>query len=343
LLAAHDGDNQSFLSEDPFAGVADTPPSLHRYLYAYSNPTVFVDPTGREAEEKDELPASLRTPRIVQERGTGRLILVDPVTGQRLPDKPKEPEEEPSWWERAKSAVEKATDIVTENARELVAELKEWSSTVDEHTGSTPTSGDDEQDIATAQNARTGIGEVTEQTKDVVVAGARVADDASTAVQAASGAGAVVLIVKEGVQRYIQRRALKKALAEGWALAEEGGEAAARRALTTGAERATFRQVLTPEEAARFEKLKAEYPEWMPDLDDAARDLTPTEVKAARRQVRGPGHHPHPIAFGGEPNPPKGLVPTGETRKEKNPVHTEVTKFWNDVLRRVRSENAAGG
>jgi hypothetical protein len=46
LLANRVGDNQSFLSEDPFAGVADTPPSLHRYTYAHVNPTVYTDPTG---------------------------------------------------------------------------------------------------------------------------------------------------------------------------------------------------------------------------------------------------------------------------------------------------------
>ena len=36
-----------FLTQDPFEGVLDTPPSLHRYLYAYQNPTVYTDPTGR--------------------------------------------------------------------------------------------------------------------------------------------------------------------------------------------------------------------------------------------------------------------------------------------------------
>ncbi len=38
-----------FLSEDPFAGEVNTPPSLHRYLYAYGNPTVYFDPDGRES------------------------------------------------------------------------------------------------------------------------------------------------------------------------------------------------------------------------------------------------------------------------------------------------------
>ena len=36
-----------FNTEDPEAGKDMTPPSLHRYLYAYSNPTVYIDPTGR--------------------------------------------------------------------------------------------------------------------------------------------------------------------------------------------------------------------------------------------------------------------------------------------------------
>ena len=38
-----------FTTEDPEAGKAERPPSLHRYLYAYANPTVYVDPTGRQS------------------------------------------------------------------------------------------------------------------------------------------------------------------------------------------------------------------------------------------------------------------------------------------------------
>jgi len=38
-----------FLTQDPFAGTLQTPPSLHKYLYAYANPTVYTDPTGRIA------------------------------------------------------------------------------------------------------------------------------------------------------------------------------------------------------------------------------------------------------------------------------------------------------
>ncbi|MCP4591080.1 MAG: hypothetical protein GY842_10065, partial [bacterium] len=39
-----------FLSHDPRDGDLTTPPSLHKYLYAYGNPTVNVDPTGEYVE-----------------------------------------------------------------------------------------------------------------------------------------------------------------------------------------------------------------------------------------------------------------------------------------------------
>ncbi|WP_257385189.1 RHS repeat-associated core domain-containing protein [Tahibacter caeni] len=37
-----------FTTEDPEPGRDLEPPSLHRYLYAYANPTAYTDPTGRE-------------------------------------------------------------------------------------------------------------------------------------------------------------------------------------------------------------------------------------------------------------------------------------------------------
>ena len=38
-----------FLSQDPAEGQDERPASYHRYLYAYGNPTVYVDPDGRVA------------------------------------------------------------------------------------------------------------------------------------------------------------------------------------------------------------------------------------------------------------------------------------------------------
>ena len=42
----YDPQTGRFLARDPFAGTPFEPASLHRYLYAYGNPTVYVDPTG---------------------------------------------------------------------------------------------------------------------------------------------------------------------------------------------------------------------------------------------------------------------------------------------------------
>ncbi len=42
----YDSDTGRFLSQDAWEGRNDLPPSLHKYLYAYQNPTVYVDPDG---------------------------------------------------------------------------------------------------------------------------------------------------------------------------------------------------------------------------------------------------------------------------------------------------------
>ena len=53
----YDPDTARFLSHDPVEGDPGRPPSLHRYLYAYQNPTVWVDPTGMSSEGIDDLSA----------------------------------------------------------------------------------------------------------------------------------------------------------------------------------------------------------------------------------------------------------------------------------------------
>ncbi|WP_229794358.1 RHS repeat-associated core domain-containing protein, partial [Arenicella chitinivorans] len=42
----YDPDTARFINEDTYLGESNTPPSLHRYLYAYGNPTVYIDPDG---------------------------------------------------------------------------------------------------------------------------------------------------------------------------------------------------------------------------------------------------------------------------------------------------------
>jgi len=53
----YDPDTARFITQDPYLGENTTPPSLHRYLYAYSNPTVYVDLNGYASvvEEKGKV------------------------------------------------------------------------------------------------------------------------------------------------------------------------------------------------------------------------------------------------------------------------------------------------
>lgn len=67
-----------FLSQDPAAGNPVKPPSLHKYLYAHANPTIYIDPDGREVRVLDEealnlvtqtLPVELQGAVVVGENG----------------------------------------------------------------------------------------------------------------------------------------------------------------------------------------------------------------------------------------------------------------------------------
>ncbi len=55
-----------FLSEDPYLGDAATPPSLHRFLYAYNNPLKYIDLTGYAAESQN--PSGKQEAKIVAEK-----------------------------------------------------------------------------------------------------------------------------------------------------------------------------------------------------------------------------------------------------------------------------------
>lgn len=46
----YDPDTARFINQDDYLGEQDEPPSLHRYLYAYSNPLVYVDLYGNAAQ-----------------------------------------------------------------------------------------------------------------------------------------------------------------------------------------------------------------------------------------------------------------------------------------------------
>lgn len=60
----YDPETGRFLSHDAFEGRQDKPPSLHRYLYVYQNPTFFIDPDGNEATPLFSRPLTDQTGQI---------------------------------------------------------------------------------------------------------------------------------------------------------------------------------------------------------------------------------------------------------------------------------------
>src|SRR5690606_9540513 len=48
----YDPDTGRFLSQDAWAGDNTIAPSLHKYLYAYMNPTLYWDPDGNQTVHK---------------------------------------------------------------------------------------------------------------------------------------------------------------------------------------------------------------------------------------------------------------------------------------------------
>ncbi len=49
----YDPDTARFITQDSYLGESNTPPSLHRYLYAYSNPTLYIDLLGYTSVGQD--------------------------------------------------------------------------------------------------------------------------------------------------------------------------------------------------------------------------------------------------------------------------------------------------
>jgi RHS repeat-associated protein len=50
----YDADTARFITQDSYLGEPGTPPSLHRYLYAYGNPTVYIDLIGYMSLDKHQ-------------------------------------------------------------------------------------------------------------------------------------------------------------------------------------------------------------------------------------------------------------------------------------------------
>ncbi|GFO55465.1 hypothetical protein GMSM_24720 [Geomonas sp. Red276] len=79
----YDADTARFTTEDSYLGKPDTPPSLHRYLYAYSNPMVYVDLFGNAAcvggdsriAPKTGLSLMVRTHLLLRIKTPGKILV----------------------------------------------------------------------------------------------------------------------------------------------------------------------------------------------------------------------------------------------------------------------------
>ncbi|MDH3976782.1 MAG: hypothetical protein OEV42_21175, partial [Deltaproteobacteria bacterium] len=100
----YDAETARFISQDTYLGEYGTPPSLHRYLYAYSNPTVYIDLYGYEA---------VREYASLDEIETGAKY-IEYHDGYYNPD--------PAAWED----YEDSYDIVTENGVVKTMERDFW-------------------------------------------------------------------------------------------------------------------------------------------------------------------------------------------------------------------------
>ena len=62
-----------FINQDSYLGEPGTPPSLHRYLYAYGNPTVWVDPDGHALYAFDGTGQDKFNPETENQSNVGKL------------------------------------------------------------------------------------------------------------------------------------------------------------------------------------------------------------------------------------------------------------------------------
>gem|GEM_PF-5408701 len=94
-----------FMRADPYRGEIETPPSLHRYLYAYGNPTVYWDPDGH---------APIALPLLLLLGGGGGTVAIASPQGQAVLH---------DMAERAVSNAERAVSNVRRNVRVGIAVL----------------------------------------------------------------------------------------------------------------------------------------------------------------------------------------------------------------------------
>jgi YD repeat-containing protein len=244
-----------FLSEDPFAGEVNTPPSLHRYLYAYVNPMVYWDPDGQQFKgtKKPE-----EKPFFAQDRAR---VLTDPkekapagwtVTtlgdGTRLATPPKPPAPPKPEEEEESGIVDWVLGFfkvgeTKQNAERTIEEGKKLNQNLDE--GTHRSCRVDEEALVERESIRTlgdvngglpHVGETTRQAGETAKAAGRTAASAEEGVSRATLVGGVLGALKRKLLRSLFEEGVEEVAEEA---VEQTAKTAAREGVEQGAKKAT--------------------------------------------------------------------------------------------------------
>ncbi len=209
-----------FLSHDPVEGDPNNPPSLHRYLYAYQNPTVWIDPTGRSGEKQTDLFEP--RPRLFEhgEKIPEGWIVTDTSEAGKIAQPPKSAAESgvadpnAALEEKERSIWQVITDWAQEGFDSLETAKNKWRDLGKKHEEVTKDRRSTESldstggTLAKAETAK--LAEVGEATLEAVQTTAETSILVSDKVGTASGYGALFLLGKEKAKRYLKKKALGK-------------------------------------------------------------------------------------------------------------------------------------
>ena len=231
----YDPETGSFLTEDSSPGQPDTPPTLDLYLYAYANPTVYVDPTGHATEPTR---VDKHRPRVLnpgEKAPPGWTVTAPDEDGTRIATPPAAPppapaEEEPAWYVRAWNGFLEfiGEKKVEQRVKEGVQAVQTGGKHFDEGTTKPRL---DEENPAEGYNQNIKIGlkatrqVLTEDSKKVgvkaVQTGMAAGEMALNLDGARELAGALYKVTKNGVSIVVDRQAAKRLEGQGWHISEE--------------------------------------------------------------------------------------------------------------------------
>ena len=239
----YDPETGRFLTEDPFGGTREQPPSLHQYLYAYQNPTVYTDPTGRQNEDNDpqsgrqEINVPAGQPIPPGYTATGILSDGSRMAVPRMSHSaPKEEEDDDGsadndWLDKGLEMVKKGIKAALSflsggKLEEATAKGKSASKAFDEavrNRASLEVETQEDQErienisIASIKKGKQVVEKGAEAGVDLVEAGV----NAATTVEGIRAAAGVIVLVKGKVTSIVEKKAAKELLAKGWKVADD--------------------------------------------------------------------------------------------------------------------------